>query len=122
MGKASEMTLARRRLWALLGMGLVPCALALPSCGTLDSTDRVHDLRLLGIRAEPPDQEVILSLPSGSRDAGPGRPDGGRERPDGGGFPRDGGFDPCALLAQFDGGLPLGFDAGCSSPDGGEPE
>lgn len=38
-------------------------ALALCACGSLDAPDRVHDLRLLAMRADPPEQVFALPLP-----------------------------------------------------------
>ena len=32
-------------------------------CGTLDTQDQVHDLRLLSMRAEPPEQVFLSTLP-----------------------------------------------------------
>jgi hypothetical protein len=110
-----------------LSFVLVTALATLWACGTEDTADRVHDLRMLAIRAEPPEQLIALSFgpPRGGggldagapRDAGaPGPSDGGFAGFDAGplAFP-DGGFDVCAILGLLsDGGihLPPGFDAG----------
>ena len=47
----------RARLLKLLLLG----ALGLGACGSLDAPDRVHDLRLLAMRADPPEQ--VFALP-----------------------------------------------------------
>jgi hypothetical protein len=55
-------------------------ALALVACGELDTADRVHDLRLLAMRAEPPEQVLpVAFLPDGGVVAYPS-PDGGAPR------------------------------------------
>ncbi len=121
---------ARRALTLFALLGAVGAA-----CGTLDTQDKVHDLRILGMRADPP--EELYGVPvSHLRDAGPALGDAGPSPSDGGSGPGpsdggrpglpfdgglaglfDGGLDLCLLIAEYDAGalLPPGFDAGCSS-------
>jgi hypothetical protein len=111
------------------------------ACGTLDTQDKVHDLRILGMRADPPEQlegvqvshfrdagaapsdaGLDAGFDGGGLDAGPGPTDAGPGTgpSDAGhpGFPFDGGF-----AGLFDGGLDLclliaEYDAGGLLPPG----
>lgn len=91
----------KRALLFLLGLALLAAA----ACGSLDSADHVHDLRMLGIRAEPPEQVFALPI---SLDAGPSL------------IEADGGISPDVALALASIQVqPVTVRALVADPDGG---
>jgi hypothetical protein len=96
-----------------LPTGLVAAlALLAAGCGSLDSPDLVHDLRLLAMRADPPDQVFVLPLyPDGGLDLGAALTPGALDvqpitvtalvaDPDGGGRPIHYQYAICSELAD----------------------
>lgn len=85
--------------------GLFCAALGAAACGSLDSPDHVRDLRMLAIRAEPPEQVFALPI---SLDGGPSL------------VLADGGLDPSVAVALA--GIqvqPITVRALVADPDGG---